>query len=460
MARNLVQLMDEEEFEDPLAGSGLEAPPPEPEGLDDSDPALSVDDIQAEPDAPAGWEGLLAKPATPETPEASPAAPMAPTAQKPAAQSRLDSVWDADELKTAQKKDRKSAHLDSASDALYAAFARRPIQKISSTPSREDSLLKQTSLKRQSALDERQLSKDAADEEYRKAALAAKAKPVSISSKRAIARALKMPEDALDDADGPTIRELSGLVKSREGYGAAGERARLGREATSTEKEKDRVAAEKRARIMAASGFGKENRAVERREGEKIEGDVADLGKDLEGTAATKRAIASVEAMVTGSPDAPGVGRWDSIKPDMFDSVKDTAMKQSLKQIVAKVLKKQSGATVSEDEYNRTLSSYGMGRGGTEEAFSSGFAALKADAISAAQESEAKYRPIVTETYRKRGGVASEDFRGPQRQPMPGGELGGGKPAKVIMLDPSGKAFRLDPSEVEEATANGWKRGG
>lgn len=155
------------------------------------------------------------------------------------------------------------------------------------------------------------------------------------------------------------------------------------------------------------------------RQEKEIEADTTHVGKDLEGTAALQKSFASVDSAIADvGKDIPGVGPWDSRKPEWFDSTKDTSVKQGLKQIIATVLKKQSGSTVSSDEYSRTLASYGISPSATPEAFKAGYAALKRAAVAAAKEAEARYKPEAVERYHKRGGVTSGDFEG--RAPTPG----------------------------------------
>lgn len=151
-----------------------------------------------------------------------------------------------------------------------------------------------------------------------------------------------------------------------------------------------------------------------------VEEGATHVGKDLEGTAGLQKSFAMVDQAAAKSPGA-GIGWWDSVKPEVFDSAEDTAVKQGLKQIIAVILKKQSGSTVSSDEYNRTLSQYGISRTATPEAFKIGYESMKKAAIASAKEAEARYKPESVERYRKRGGIGSEDFAATPRTPVPPG---------------------------------------
>lgn len=185
---------------------------------------------------------------------------------------------------------------------------------------------------------------------------------------------------------------------------------------------------------------------------EKNDAAAAKVGADLEGTATLKSSFDAIDAALGASPkDLPGVGPWDSRKPEIFDSQTDTTVKQALKQIIARILKKQSGSTVSEDEYNRTLSSYGIGPNSPEGAFATGYAAMKRAAIEGAKEAEAKQSPKAVETYRARGGVTSEDF-----QPKPKAAAGPKPASAKVTITKDGKHLLIPRARLKDAMKDGW----
>lgn len=53
--------------------------------------------------------------------------------------------------------------------------------------------------------------------------------------------------------------------------------------------------------------------------------------------------------------DIPGLGRWDSLKPDMLSSPEDMAIRQNLASLAGTLLKSRSGGAVTDPEYKRFL---------------------------------------------------------------------------------------------------------
>lgn len=252
---------------------------------------------------------------------------------------------------------------------------------------------------------------------YLKPAKEAKGKePATLGDRTVIEKFLGLEPGALAGTSDKTLERITGL-----------QIADLNRKAAQAGRDDQQGFQSEQNRLSREAQIEAAKIAAGAKAEEKLNNDVTNLGKDLEGTAGLQKSFASVDsALATAGKDVPGIGPWDSIKPDIFDSSKDTIVKQGLKQIIAVVLKKQSGSTVSEDEYNRTLSSYGISRNATRESFGAGYEALKRAAVAAAKETEARYKPEVAKRYHERGGVVSEDFTGPKRVPLPPGELGGG----------------------------------
>jgi hypothetical protein len=365
------------------------------EGPEDEDvitPGLLEDVPEPAEEPAADWSQIVASP-PPPAPGQPAAAPVAggPT---PPPLVRAPESSPSDALRKAQRADAKQAALDSASDALYTAFARKAPARATTTPSKAEALLKQHALERQGKADARQEGLDADNAKLRAAQIAKMGRgkePLSPASLRVLEKTLGYEPGALDGVDPTTIQRITGVHVAGANRSATDERARLHREA-----------------MLEAARIG-----LGVKKEEKIEGDVQKLGKDLEGTASLQKTFSAVDAALqTGGADKPGVGWWDSRKPEIFNSQADTTVKQGLKQIIAVILKKQSGSTVSEDEYRRTLASYGISSNSTEEAFMAGYGALKRAAAATAKEAEAKYKPEVADKYRERGGVGSADLSG------------------------------------------------
>ena len=143
-----------------------------------------------------------------EVPEAAiaEAAPVAEVARvRSLPPPRRDYGVEARELEAAQDADRRRHYMDSASDALYTAFARRPAPSRGSTPGDADNLIKQFALRRQGEAD--------AASAY-KATEAANARKLD---RAALEKVLNLPEGSLANVSDHSLTGLLATKRSGEG---------------------------------------------------------------------------------------------------------------------------------------------------------------------------------------------------------------------------------------------------
>lgn len=154
------------------------------------------------------------------------------------------------------------------------------------------------------------------------------------------------------------------------------------------------------------------------RQQEQLDTDVTNLGKDLEDVGAMRDDLMTLRSGAFKS-DIPGVGLIDARKPGFMQGPADVAVRQAVRGIVSRLLKAQSGSTVSEQELDRKLEELGMGDSATEQQFRSGLARLERDVTTTLTSREARHKPEAVKTYKGRGGITSGDMPppGPTRNP-------------------------------------------
>lgn len=154
------------------------------------------------------------------------------------------------------------------------------------------------------------------------------------------------------------------------------------------------------------------------RQQDQLNTDVRGLGQDLEDLGGMRDDLATLRSGAIRS-DIPGVGIIDSRKPGFMQGASDIAVRQAVRGIVSRLLKAQSGSTVSEQELDRKLEELGMGESATEAQFRIGLKRLERDVSGALEQREARHTPDAVNAYRQRGGVTSKDLPKPQRKPAP-----------------------------------------
>lgn len=202
---------------------------------------------------------------------------------------------------------------------------------------------------------------------------------------------------------------------------------------------------ERIARLTAGNAAaGRSERAEDKAEAV-IERDVQKAGGDLADLPGMRNDLAVLNKFAA-MEDVPGVGRWDSIKPDVFDSADDAESSQAAKRVAARLLKIQSGSAATEAEVSRLLESLGMGKGSTEEKFKIGLRSLIQNATDAAKQAEAKYRPEVLGTLRQRGGVTSREMPPPQAQ------------EGMVRVSNGKETLEIPAADVADAEKDGFRR--
>jgi hypothetical protein len=170
-----------------------------------------------------------------------------------------------------------------------------------------------------------------------------------------------------------------------------------------------------------------------------LENDVQSLGKDTEQLSKMRPDLDTLKRGAQAE-DTPGFGPIAGRLPDFLTSDEGIAQRQAAGRIMANIIQIISGQAASEKEVARHLKARGLGDTATPSSFQQGVAALEKEFNGLLQQREAKYHPAVVDTYTQRGGFTSK-----------------GKPSRVRVVSPDGKAGTIDASELQDALANGWR---
>jgi hypothetical protein len=174
------------------------------------------------------------------------------------------------------------------------------------------------------------------------------------------------------------------------------------------------LAGERRAEREAAQAERKADREAaaaekaEQRHGEKLEKDVQSAGKELQDTADLANDVNFLLKVANQEGPLPGLGVWDSSKPEWLQGAEDLSVQQPIKRIAGTLIKATTGATATPAEMKRILGSYGLGAGATEQAARAGIQKLAEDTRRALETRQARFRPEVIQALKERGGVTAD----------------------------------------------------
>lgn len=204
------------------------------------------------------------------------------------------------------------------------------------------------------------------------------------------------------------------------------------------------VAAKERARILAAAqGAARGEKRVGDAE-KALADEVRDLAKAIPDDAAgffdLDAAINTIVARNKG--DIPGVGQFDSLRPDFLQSSDGIELSKNARQMMLAYQKLVTGTGGGAKELEE-IRQAGLALN-NERSFLSGLDTLRRGYTARLAKVKAGYSPKAVEVYEGR-------VPGLPKSAGPGA-------AQVEMVDPSGRAYTVDAAEADEAEANGWKR--
>lgn len=312
-----------------------------------------------------------------------------------------------------------------------------------------DQPVKDLALQRSQAAEQRKVAEAAA--------LKDKSSPQSKAFQARVAKTLPgvySPEDLanLTAADQDQVLEYGKMRASldqRKAEGAERERAAKAAEQSRTdtlqlhrddlsERAKDRGLT--REQMAQQNELNRQNRIDVARVGQHdkeakdLEKDIQGAGKDLQDTSDTVAAVNYLAKVGRGEGDLPGMGVWDSRKPQILRSADDTAVDQRVKTVIGTLIHARTGATATPKEMDRIAGEYGL-NGGTEDAARAGLARLAEDTKRALETRQARYRPEVLKEFKSRGGVTAGDV-----------DVGTGTPAPTAVpgvKDPAAAQARI-----------------
>ena len=413
---------------DHLADLGVAPRPLEDEGPEETAAEGGVEEPVAIAEAPQGQLDVPPQAALPGAdpeeldafPQPFSPAPMTQAAA-PVSAPRVDAESDdADELANARANDRTAAiarGFETAGRQLVAGISRTPIL---------DTLTQQTN----QAGEVRAAQKSRAD----KLRMAAEA-----------ARQSRETDDKLMNSESSRILDLARAAALnrdiRTGRDPNLDREKLEQKTVADEKLDAREWAKiNKQGAKSAGGLRAVDAAPER--------DVQELAKRT-GTAPARmlQGLANLKEMIAkyGEGDLPGIGRFDSLKPDFMQSSDALALQSQSRSLVDELLKKQSGAGVSDKERANTYALYGIGAT-DERQFRTGFARLEKDIAAELAAEQAGFRPEVVKKYGDRGGTVS--VNAPAKQ----------EPGMVEVTHKTGKKKKVSVGAAELLRASGdWK---
>lgn len=161
--------------------------------------------------------------------------------------------------------------------------------------------------------------------------------------------------------------------------------------------------------------------------------------------------------------DVPGLGSMERRVPDVLrplvlsDKARD--VQNDARDLVAALLQKQSGATVTEQERENKMRAYGLTPSSTPQDWKNGMVRLRADVLKQMQSEEAGFRPEVVSKLAQRGGVTSQALPG-QAPPQAPAAPAVAAPAPVLAPEDAAavgwaKANRKDPRAIVILKAHG-----
>jgi hypothetical protein len=176
------------------------------------------------------------------------------------------------------------------------------------------------------------------------------------------------------------------------------------------------------------------------------EKDVQKLAKEIGDDPATIGAgIKRLRSMIAGKDDIPGIGKFDSVRPDLFQSDEGIKIRDQAQDLADVLLRMQSGAGVSDKERANAYRKYGI-NGADERAFINGMERLEADLKAKLEAKKAGFTPETVRVYESRGGTRV----GEQSEASPAASQSG----TVTIRSKSGSLHEVPAADAQQVLAN------
>lgn len=391
-----------------------------------------VEPPPATPEPEADWAGF-----SPSSP-AAPAAPAAPPtddtkAQRLKAIERMRSLADAPmdapmglrdaDLAAAAKRDRQAVQRSNLSEAIAAAFARRPA-RLQSEPSESASLMQRRAMSEKSAGDAlgRKLSAEARIAAALKGEKVGSPDGLTPYQRENLSRRDADDKYRADKDSRKAEADAAALEGSRKAYASV--LREMGVDpATASQKDIDRAISIRNAMMihegMSRGDALKEEQFYYRKERD-VEQDTKDLAKSVGDEPQILSDLMGRLDAATKQSDIPGIGPIDRLEPDMTASPAALQTRNDMLESVRIMLSMRSGKTVTPQEATEYAKIYGLN--GSEEAFRQGVQRLKADVAATIKAKKAGFSPKARERFEGAGGTPTPEQPGPpaSEKPPPG----------------------------------------
>jgi hypothetical protein len=323
---------------------------------------------------------------------------------------------DADELAAAQAHDRQSrnaSRIEQAAKHFVSGVTQTPMagmsqqapsqvpQAMAAAKTRRELLERELMRKRQGGLDQMAADENKSQADLRRAQIEAlilkkngKGDPTEelASAKTIFAKRYPEHADLINGASSlKVLQDLQNSLDAQRGQDKGIEAAQIAASATRYEKNIDR---------------GEDKAAADAK---KIDDDAKALAADMKGRGVISKRLRDLEATIPASGDVPGTGimgdalAWfDSKAGTDFQSPKAVIVRQNIGKLMAAILREQSGATVSEQEYARAVMNGLSTRNATTTR--QALKDLQAEFAIGEKEIKTKYPKAAIETYEKRAG--------------------------------------------------------
>lgn len=428
-----------DELESPLEGSGIAAAPEEDDGPD------------IDLDVPPSPMGRAAVPA-----QGGAAPPLARPVSMPLPRARRMAGGRA-ELEAAQAQDKEEKRKAAFETGLDIAAFRKPFQPRDVGTPNADALTKRMGLERQDRQDARQERVDSQTEALNAARIAKLGQgraPLSVGDRTILEKALELEPGSLANASDKTIERITGVKIATGRAGSSAAAAEAERKWREVENEKDRRSRERAASLGAGA-------KVE----DKLNEDVKDYAKAIPDGAASffeqERVIDDLLKKYAGK-DIPGVGAWDSRKPNFLQSEDGLTMQKNAQQMMLAYQKAVTGAGGSAEELAK------IAKAGAdmehEASFAQGFKSLGQNYRAFMRKIQGGFRPEVVQKFEERVPEMrvprSSRDGSPVSRGAPDANLAGPPDDKVTISKPGEAPLRIPRSRLKEAQADGWAEGG
>jgi hypothetical protein len=371
------------------------------------------------PESEADWSGYA--PSSPQAPAAATPPADDTRAQRLKAIERMRSLADApqdaptglrdSDLAAASKRDRQAVQRSNLSEAIAAAFARRPA-RLQSEPSESASLMQRRAMSEKSAGD----------------ALGRK-----LSAEARIAAALKGEKVGSPDGLTPYQREQLKRADADDDYRKKRDEESAGWRAKTYEQGQQNIAinrdlAESQRdfnRRMGTAQFAQRQDEQKYKRERDVQEDAKDLAKAVGGDPAHLSGLLDRLDAAASKPDVPGVGMADRMVPDWAATPEALQARNDMREAVRAMLTMKSGKTVTPQEAQDYARIYGID--GSEEAYRQGVRRLRADISDTVKAKKAGYTPAAVQKFEEAGGTAT-----PPKPPPPVAPDTGTPPKGVI----------------------------